>query len=157
MDSSIYVVFEDPAAANQARRTLAETAGIPEPSQEEVVTGALRQDHVHWHDSRARTGAALGAAMTALVGAMVLGLAGAGGVLPISVPTAILTGAVGGGIYGFVLGAIAGSTEPKPKLERVRALVRRGRVAFMAKFEDPAAAQRAQDVLLRCPGAKGTV
>lgn len=157
MRKPVYVIFDHPLHAEHANQALLEADDIEPPVRQSIVEAPVGQGHVPWQDSRALAGAVSGGITTGLLVAFILVLATATGVLAISFPTAALVGVVTGGIYGIMLGALAGVTEPTEPLRRLRRRLLPGQAAVAATFADREEAQRAEALLLDCPGATSVV
>ncbi len=152
MKLPIYVVYDDAANALFAARALRESE-LPLQDSPTVVH-SVDQGHILYRDSRARAGAALGGIVTGLLVALVMGIAAAAGGIALPVSLAALIGLTAGGAYGVLLGALAGSTEPSPRMRTLRACLEGNRrAAVSATVDSPAEAERAREILMRSPGA----
>ena len=156
MKLPIYVVYDDPANAMFAARALRDSE--LELDHAPTIVRSVGQGRILYRDSRARAGAALGGIVTGVLVAIIMAVAAAAGGIALPVYLATLIGLLAGGAYGVLLGALAGSTEPSPRMRRLRSyLSGNGRAAVAATVESPADAERAREILLRSPGATGAV
>ena len=153
MTQPIYVLFDDPDHAAQASAAMLRAPELSLPMRQAVLVPPVGQAAIPWRDSRGVAGGLLGGAAVGLASAAVLGLLAAGGAFGLTVRDGVLAGLVVGIPYGTVVGAIAGSTEPKPRVQRLQARLAPGGAAVTAAFDDGDDAARARELLLSRPGA----
>lgn len=151
----VYALFEGRERATAAYKELQDIGCKAEACSVLMFKDLLDEEQLTMSETAAREGAAKGAVIAGVGGALIAGLAALpGGFLGIGPLAAALFGGGAGAAFGGLSGVISGASDPEAQLREIEEQVRKGKVLVAVETEDAALEKQAGEILARHGGVR---